>query len=162
MTPLPRHARAAAGFGLLVTVACDAAKPDADGAPSPALPLQILSPRCYGAAYDSLAGAVELDLLPAHLALLPGADSGEVRSAPSPADTMGFWRMFMVPGTAHWSRGKGDSLDLSFSNGFSGITMAIRADSARLAGVVTFHYDVITDDPLPQATLQAIAEPCPR
>lgn len=74
------------------------------------------------------------------------------------ADTIRFWRMFLVG--AHWVAFGGDSVQLQFTNGFSFVTYNMRAGGDSLVGVATTSFD-FRSDTAPDPTIRVVARPTP-
>ena len=98
-------------------------------------------PGCYRAHYDQPKNEIDSTLLPPMVQLMPGSDSGVVYTSASPADSLGFWRMFMGP--ARWVRIRADSAQLNFSNGFSNVVFDLVVRPDILEGRARIHYDVL-------------------
>ena len=113
----------------------------------PALIDPVRDPECYVLAYSDPIADATADMFPRAVALFPGSDSGAVASRGSSADRIGFWRMFLHG--ASWHSVAPDSVDLSFSNGFSSIRMRVQRTPTELSGRATFYSDVIMPDPKP-------------
>lgn len=93
--------------------------------------------RCFDLTYPGVA-ADEAGMYPYRLAL-EGVKSGAVVSRAAGDDSR-FWWMFRNVG-ARWSRRMGDSLSVSFNNGFTWVSfdLVLRGDSLLGNGVI--HYD---------------------
>ena len=113
----------------------------------PALISPVRDPECYALAYSDPIADATADMFPRAVALFPGSDSGAVASRGSSADRIGFWRMFLHG--ASWRSVAPDSVDLSFSNGFSSIRMRVQRTPTELSGRATYYSDVITEGPKP-------------
>ena len=120
----------------------------------PALISPVRDPECYALAYSDPIADATADMFPRAVALFPGSDSGAVASRGSSADRIGFWRMFLHG--ASWHSVGPDSVDLSFSNGFSSIRMRVQRTPTELSGRATFYSDVIAPGPKP--SLQVVGE----
>jgi hypothetical protein len=121
---------------------------------SPPAPLRIPAEVCYEFAYPDLSRttrpAPNADLLYAQFAMLqPGTDSGGVRTGT--AKRSQFWEMFLVGG--RWVARR-DSMQLRFSNGFSGVVYQLGRDIGdTISGSVRFNYDVVGQSPPPERTI---------
>jgi hypothetical protein len=113
---------------------------------------------CFKAEYSQPVGQVFAELFPARIALHPGTKSGRVETQRAPTDTTGFWRMFQW--RAGWTRPTADSLQLSFSNGFTGIPFDLARSGDGYEGTVTIYYD-FTVDTVPSMHVRLTPEKCP-
>jgi len=113
---------------------------------------------CFTAAYSQPVGEAFAELFPARIALLPGTTSGGVETQRAPRDTTAFWRMFGRRAT--WTRTTADSLQLAFSNGFTGIPFALTRSGDGYEGTVTIYYD-FTVDTVPSMHVRLTPEKCP-
>jgi hypothetical protein len=119
------------------------------------MPALAVDTQCYLAAYFPPTGA---RMFPSSLALEAGRDSGVARWLPAaPEDTAGLWKSFS---TGTWARHPGDSLELSFRNGATGVTLVVRQIADTLRGAATWYGDVVTSAPPTRAELLAQRRPC--
>ena len=113
--------------------------------------------RCFISAYSKPTGIDSVHYA-AVFTLEPGSHRGAVTSRGFAADTIRFWRMFLVG--AHWAAFGGDSLQVQFTNGFSFVTYNMRAEGDSLVGVATTSFD-FRSDTAPDPTIQVVARPTP-
>ena len=125
--------------------------------PAGTLPRLADSDFCYEARYQG-AGR-ELHLMPIYFALRRGERSGVVESKSTPADTIGFWRMFQNR-EAHWTRGGDKSIQLSFTNGFTGVSYELVPRDSELVGKARIDYDFGDPAGYPQFRVQAVRVDC--
>jgi hypothetical protein len=99
---------------------------------------------CYRMAYAPTPGDDEGVPFADYVALDPGPDRVARSGTEQPS---GFWWMFLIGGS--WQR-RGDTLDVRFTNGFSGVRYLLAPTSgAALSGQVWFLYDVVDERPPP-------------
>jgi hypothetical protein len=105
---------------------------------------------CFSVVYspDSMGSG-----FPETIALGRGTDNGPAYWIPGKHDKMGVWRMFQAGAT--WHRTQGDSILVSYSNGFSGVTLELVPQEGGLLGRATWQSDVI--DTLPPTPTEARA-----
>ncbi|HEX9938881.1 MAG TPA: hypothetical protein VGB15_17205 [Longimicrobium sp.] len=109
--------------------------------------------RCYALTYPGNADAASV--FPARLGFVPG--SHRVLGRPSPAGER-FWAVFGSGG--EWSAAPGDSVRVSFSNGFSALVLMLRTSGDSLAGQAWFASDVISDTPPPRSLVAGARSAC--
>jgi hypothetical protein len=110
--------------------------------------------QCYRLEYEPGKAARLAESYAEYVALAP---DGDVRSGMGPGRSREFWGMFLLD--ASWTR-RADTLALSFSNGFSGVSYRLAPDaSGTLRGEVAFLYDVVDQRP-PPSPVAAHPVPC--
>ena len=122
------------------------------------------SARCFDVLYDP----DRAPLLPARIALVElsvAADSGQAVWRPAAADSIGYGAMFY--GAWRWLGQGRDSVVVNFTNGFSGASLVLGAESGGSGdGVVLFagraqtFSDVISDTPPPTSRVTVQLVPC--
>ncbi len=113
--------------------------------------------RCFIAAYSKASGLDSVYYASVFI-LGAGSNGGPVESRGFAADTIRFWRMFLVG--AHWVAFGGDSVQLQFTNGFSFVTYNMRSGGDSLVGVATTSFD-FRSDTAPDPAIRVVARPTP-
>jgi hypothetical protein len=121
----------------------------------PAVHEQPQSAECFSMIYspDSMGSG-----FPETIAIGTGVDSGQAFWIPGKHDKIGVWRMFQ--GGATWVRTRADSIAVSYSNGFSGVTLALAPTAGGFLGRATWLSDVIDTLPPPTAKARATRISC--
>ena len=124
---------------------------------APSGPAEIVAAECYALRYDGQEEADSL-LFPRALRLAPGTDAGMLSAGPGEPPRSEFWGQF-GPG-ASWRRQGADTLDMTFSNGFSTTSLIAVHDGRRLSGTASFRFQE-GSDPYPLLELRGTRVDCP-
>jgi hypothetical protein len=123
---------------------------------APSGPAEITAAECYALRYE---GREEADstLFPRALRLAPGTDAGMLAAGPGERSGSPFWGQF-GPG-ASWRRLTADTLDMTFSNGFSTTALIAVHDGRRLSGTASFRFQE-GSEPYPVLELRGARVDC--
>ena len=123
---------------------------------APSGPAEIAAAECYELRYE---GQEEPDstMFPGALRLEPGTDAGMLSVGPGESRSSAFWGMF-GPG-ATWRRLGADTLDITFSNGFSTTALIAAHDGRRLSGTASFRFQE-GSEPYPLLDLRGTRVDC--